>query len=74
LKSHSGTWVSSIAHVARRLTGMRRFGRPPLRNHTAHAASAGYAERKYSTIASTFSFVRMVSSIAANRRANVFTP
>jgi hypothetical protein len=53
---------------------MRRFGRPPLRNQTAHAASAGSAERKYSAIASTFSFVRVVSSIAANNSANRLTP
>jgi hypothetical protein len=52
---------------------MRRFGLPPLRNQTAHAASAGSADRKYSTIASTFSFVRIVSSIEANSWANRLT-
>ena len=46
-----------------RRTGISRFGRPPERKYTAHAASAGSASRKYSAIAATFALVDVVESM-----------
>src|SRR5678815_1683563 len=70
--NQSDTCDSSIAHVASNRTGTSRLGLPPLRNQTAHAASAGSACVKYLLIASTFSFVRVVASISENSLAKFF--